>query len=120
MWLIDMEAAPPRIRGLLSRWSVEVRAGVYVGSTSAKVRDAIWTLVADALGSQSNAILVYDARNVQGFEVRTVGANRREIEDVDGLWLAKFRPQPRDDVAEDDALGDDIDEVDPAYAEAPE
>lgn len=123
MWLIDLEAAPPRLRGLLSRWAIEVRAGLYVGSTSAKVRDAIWHLVQRALGVESNAVLVYDARNVQGFEVRTAGKNRREIVDVDGLWLAQFQPLlrpgevPLPDILADD---DDIDDVDPLYLEEPD
>ena len=123
MWLIDLEAAPPRLRGLLSRWGVEVRAGVYVGSTSAKVRDAIWELVERGLGAEANAVLVYDARNVQGFEVRTSGVNRREIVDVDGLVLARFAPElragqaPLPDILADD---DDIDDVDPSYEQDPD
>lgn len=92
MWVIDIEAAPPRLRGHLSRWAVEVRAGLYVGATGARARDAIWKFVCDGLGLEANAVMVYPARNSQGFEMRTAGKNRREIEDVDGLWLAKFLP----------------------------
>lgn len=92
MWLIDLEAAPPKLRGLLSRWGVEVRAGLYVGNTSAKQRDAIWNTVLSELGMGANAVMVHDARCAQGFEARTAGPNRRLIVDVDGLWLAKFTP----------------------------
>ncbi len=92
MWVIDTEAAPPRLRGRLSRWGVEVRAGLYVGSSSAKVRDAVWSMVCDNLGDEGNAVLVYDSRNPQGFEARTAGKHRREIVDVDGLILARFLP----------------------------
>lgn len=92
MWVIDIEASPPRLRGRLSRWAVEVRAGLYVGATGVKARDAIWKLVCQNLGSEANAVLVYPARNSQGFEIRTEGKNRREIVDVEGLWLAKFLP----------------------------
>jgi CRISPR-associated protein Cas2 len=104
MWVIDTEAAPPRLRGRLSRWAVEVRAGLYVGSTSARVRDDIWALVEDHLGSEGNAVLIYDARNSQGFEVRTAGKNRRRIVDVDGLWLAQFLPTEEQRVPWDEPL----------------
>ena len=115
MWLIDLEAPLARLRGLLARWGVEVRAGLYVGSTGARVRDEIWALVCGGLGD-GNAVLVYDARNPQGFEVRTAGKNRREIADVDGLWLARFKPVAAQAVPWDES---DLLEVDPAYVENP-
>jgi CRISPR-associated protein Cas2 len=104
MWLIDIEAAPPRLRGRLSRWAIEVRAGLYVGSSSAKVRDAVWQFVCDGLGSKANAVLVYDARNPQGFEARTAGRNRRRIVDVDGMQLAQFVPNEDQRVPWDEPL----------------
>lgn len=102
MWVIDVEAAPPRLRGRLSRWAVEVRAGLYVGATGVRARDAIWQFVCDSLGTEANAVLAYPARNSQGFEIRTAGKNRREIVDVDGLWLAKFLPLEASHVPWDD------------------
>src|ERR1700737_1147505 len=111
MWVIDIEVAPPRLRGRLSRWGVEVRAGLYVGTTGAKVRDAIWKLVCDGLGTEANAVLVYDAHNPQGFEARTAGKNRRNIVDVDGLWLAKFLPNEQERVPWEEI----DDEIDPGY-----
>lgn len=92
MWLIDLEAPPPRLRGLLARWGIEVRAGLYVGSATGKARDALWDLVVAELGADANAVMVFDSRHPQGFDVRTSGKNRREIVDFDGLWLAKFTP----------------------------
>jgi CRISPR-associated protein Cas2 len=91
VWLIDLEAPPARLRGLLARWGVEARAGLYVGSTGARMRNAIWKRVCAGLEGGS-AVLVYDAPNAQGFDVQTAGPNRREIVNVDGLWLAQFRP----------------------------
>ena len=99
MWVIDLENPPPKLRGVLSRWGVEVRAGLYVGSASGKMRDAIWALVVSTSTSLTSAVMVYDARGPQGFEARTHGPNRRRIVDVDGLWLAQFSP-PVPDAAE--------------------
>ena len=104
MWVIDMEAAPPRLRGRLSRWAVEVRAGLYVGSSSAKVRDAVWSLVCDNLGADARAVLVYNSRNPQGFEARTAGRHRRRMVDVDGLILAQFLPSEEQRVPWDEPI----------------
>jgi len=41
MLVIVTENAPPRLRGRLAVWLVEVRAGVYVGTYSVKVREMI-------------------------------------------------------------------------------
>ncbi|MBP7298920.1 MAG: type I-E CRISPR-associated endoribonuclease Cas2, partial [Methanoculleus sp.] len=39
MLVIVVEAAPPRLRGRLAVWLLEVHAGVYVGDLSVKVRE---------------------------------------------------------------------------------
>ena len=94
-WVLDVEAGPPRIRGALSRWAVEVRAGLYIGCTSAKTRDAIWAVVEREVAVDARALLAFpSSRHVMGFEVRTVGPGRRLITDVDGLLLARFLPEP--------------------------
>jgi CRISPR-associated protein Cas2 len=92
-WVLDLESGPPRLRGAISRWAVEVRAGLYVGSTSAKTRDAIWALVEREVRTASRAVLVFpSSRHVMGFEARSIGRGRRVIADVDGLVLARFLP----------------------------
>ena len=47
MLVIVLENAPPRLRGRLAIWLLEIRAGVYVGNYSVKVRDHIWEHVRD-------------------------------------------------------------------------
>jgi len=42
MLVIVVENAPPRLRGRLAVWLLEIRAGVYVGTYSRKVREMIW------------------------------------------------------------------------------
>ena len=41
MMVIVVENAPPRLRGRLAVWLLEVRAGVYVGDYSRRVREMI-------------------------------------------------------------------------------
>jgi CRISPR-associated protein Cas2 len=39
MLVIVVENVPPRLRGRLAVWLLEIRAGVYVGTYSRKVRE---------------------------------------------------------------------------------
>ena len=42
MVVVVTENVPPRLRGRLAVWLLEVRAGVYVGNTSRRVREMLW------------------------------------------------------------------------------
>ena len=55
MLVIVLENAPPRLRGRLAIWLLEIRAGVYVGNYSVKVRDHIWEHVKVGLGEGNAA-----------------------------------------------------------------
>ena len=49
MMVIVVETAPPRLRGRLAVWLLEIRAGVYVGDYSRRVRAMIWAQVEAAI-----------------------------------------------------------------------
>jgi CRISPR-associated protein Cas2 len=92
MLVIVLENAPPRLRGRLGIWLLEIRAGVYVGNFSAKVRDYIWDQVEHGLGD-GNAVMAWRTNNEAGFEFVTLGANRRIPVHYDGLQLVSFLPE---------------------------
>lgn len=92
MLVIVVENAPPRLRGRLAVWLLEIRAGVYVGSYSRKVREMIWDQVNQAIGD-GNAVMAWDAPNDAGFEFETCGANRRVPIDFDGFRLVAFEKE---------------------------
>ena len=50
MLVIVVENASPRLRGRLAIWLLEIRAGVYVGNYSKKVREYIWEQVKGGRG----------------------------------------------------------------------
>ena len=89
MLVIVVENAPPRLRGRLSLWLAEVRAGVYVGVYSHKTRERIWSEVVSMIADGS-AVIAWSAPTDSGFEFAAVGTNRREPVDFDGLTLVKF------------------------------
>jgi CRISPR-associated protein Cas2 len=91
MVVIVLEDAPPRLRGRLAVWLLEVRAGVYVGDVSAKIREMIWENVLEGIEG-GNAVIAWSSNNESGFELDTVGPNRRVPIDFQGLRLVSFRP----------------------------
>ncbi len=92
MLVIVVEGAPPRLRGRLAVWLLEVRAGVYVGAYGRRVREMIWGQVT-AYIEDGNAVIAWAAPNDAGFEFDTCGANRRVPLDLDGLRLVAFGPE---------------------------
>lgn len=93
MMVIVVENAPPRLRGRLSLWFAEVRAGVYVGVYNRRTRERIWEEVKVMIGD-GNAVIAWSAPTDSGFEFEGLGPNRREAIDFDGLTLVKFEPPP--------------------------
>ena len=90
--VIVVENAPPRLRGRLAVWLLEIRAGVYVGNYSRRTRERIWGEVLGAI-NDGNAVIAWTAPNDAGFEFDTCGPNRRVPVDFDGFRLVAFRPR---------------------------
>jgi CRISPR-associated protein Cas2 len=93
MLVIVTENAPPRLRGRLAVWLLEVRAGVYVGKYSTKVREMLWSQVEEGI-EDGNAVLAWTASNESGFDILTLGENRRIPYELDGMKLVSFLPIP--------------------------
>ncbi|WP_418594431.1 type I-E CRISPR-associated endoribonuclease Cas2e [Ponticoccus sp. (in: a-proteobacteria)] len=94
MMVIVVSRAPPRLRGRLAAWLLEIRAGVYVGDYSARTREMIWDQVLGGT-EEGDAVMVWHTPNDQGFDFLTTGRNRRMPEDFEGLQLIRFLPQGR-------------------------
>ncbi|MDP3091213.1 MAG: type I-E CRISPR-associated endoribonuclease Cas2e [Nitrospira sp.] len=92
MLVIVLENAPPRLRGRLAVWLLEIRAGVYVGNYSVKVRDHIWSQVEAGIG-EGNAVMAWRTNNEAGFDFVTLGSNRRIPVVIDGAKLVSFLPE---------------------------
>ena len=91
MMVIAVNNAPPRLRGRLSVWLLEVRAGVYIGNYSRKTREMIWGQVCGDI-EDGDGVLIWSAPNESGFEFQTCGVNRRDPYDKEGMKLVKFLP----------------------------
>jgi CRISPR-associated protein Cas2 len=91
MLVIVLENAPPRLRGRLAVWLLEIRAGVYVGDYSAKVRNYLWKQVEVGI-EDGNAVMIWRTNAEAGFDFVTLGKNRRIPVDFDGTKLVSFLP----------------------------
>lgn len=89
MMVVVVSNAPPRLRGRLAAWLVELRAGVYVGDYAAPTREMIWEQVQAGI-EMGDAVMVWRAPTDQGYEFLTAGRNRRMPVDFDGLKLVSF------------------------------
>ena len=91
MVTVVTENVPPRLRGRLAVWLLEIRAGVYVGDVSQRIREMIWEQV-NFLADEGNVVMAWAANTESGFDFVTYGENRRMPVDLDGLRLVKFLP----------------------------
>lgn len=92
MLVIVVENVPPRLRGRLGLWLVEVRAGVYVGKVSRRVREMIWDNLERGV-DEGNAVMAWSSNTESGFDFLTLGANRRIPVEMDGIKLVSFLPE---------------------------
>lgn len=89
--VVVTENVPPRLRGRLAIWLLEVRAGVYIGDISRRIREMIWQQL-DAGYGEGSVVMAWASPTESGYDFQTLGRNRREPIDYDGLRLVAFRP----------------------------
>lgn len=91
MLVIVTEKAPPRLRGRLAVYMVEVRSGVYLANLSRRVREMLWETVETGI-EEGNAVMAWSTNTESGFEFITCGTNRRSPASLDGFQLVQFAP----------------------------
>jgi CRISPR-associated protein Cas2 len=87
--VIVTEAPPNRLRGWLSIWLLEVRAGVFLGNLSARLRERIW-LESQRHIDDGNLVMAWQTNSEAGFKFKTAGVNRRVPADLDGFSLVRI------------------------------
>lgn len=89
MTVLVLERVPVSLRGELTRWLLEPRTNVFVGSITAMVRDRLWARVCTSLRG-GGAMLLYRTDSEQGFTICTWGSTSRQLVDFDGLTLVRI------------------------------
>lgn len=90
MVVLILERVPPGLRGELTRWFLEPKAGVFVGRVSARVRDRLWEK-ACMQAREGGCVMIHMSNNEQGFRISSWGKTARSIEDFEGLFLVRMR-----------------------------
>lgn len=85
MIVVSLTNCPPRLRGDLTRWLMELNTGVYVGNVSARVRDELWQRICEHV-RDGRATMVFSTNNEQGMDFRVHNTTWIPT-DFDGIQL---------------------------------
>lgn len=89
MVVMILENVPASLRGELSRWFIEPKAGVFVGNVSAMVRERLWTKVCERI-KKGGCVMMNTSDTEQGYRIKSHGSTSRSIEDFEGLSLVRI------------------------------
>jgi CRISPR-associated protein Cas2 len=92
MTIVVTEAVPQRLRGRLAVWLIQIRAGVYIGDLSQRVREMVWQQC-EYFQEEGNVVMAWATNTESGFDFQTLGENRRIPVEIDGLKLVSFLPE---------------------------
>lgn len=90
MIVVSMTNCPPKLRGDLTKWLMEINTGVYVGQVSARVREALWKRICENIGC-GQATMVFSTNNEQHLDFYVHNSSWIPV-DLDGIKLMK-RPE---------------------------
>lgn len=85
MIVVSLTNCPPRLRGDLTKWLLELNTGVYVGNVSARVRDELWQRICEHV-RDGRATMVFSTNNEQGMDFRVHNTTWIPT-DFDGIQL---------------------------------
>lgn len=85
MTVVVLSNCPPRLRGDLTKWMIEVNTNVYVGQFSARVRNELWNRICENVKS-GQATMVFSVNGEQKMDFR-VHNTVLEPTDFDGIKL---------------------------------
>ncbi len=86
MIVFILENASQSLRGEMSRWLIEPKAGVFIGRINAMVREKLWEKCKKSAGKGS-VVMIWSDSSEQGFSMRAHGIRNRESVDKDGITL---------------------------------
>ena len=92
MVVYSLTNAPQRTRGLLSRYCLEVRPGLFVGRLDKRMRLKLWGVILDDAGERTTAVMAWSRPTAQGYAFRSHGPAARRPVRYDGLWLVEEKP----------------------------
>lgn len=96
MIFVVTENAPPKLRGRLTLWLTEIRAGTYVGAYGRRQRERLWADITALIGRGSAVMAWSTSATEGGFDFLVVGDDRRVPVTVDGFTLVRFEHREKE------------------------
>lgn len=102
MTVVVTRNVPDRYRGFLASCMLELSPGVYTSPhMSHAVRERVWTVCCDwaeELPNEGGVLMTWrDKQEPSGQAVRVLGWPRKEIVELDGMWLERSDLPPSAD-----------------------
>lgn len=91
MTVLILEKVPTGLRGELTRWLLEVKAGVFVGNVSTLVREKLWDKVCSKCNG-GTCLMIHNSQGEQGYHIDFWGAANRIVTEWEGLQLMTKHP----------------------------
>ena len=88
MVVFSIDNAPDNMRGMITRWLLEIKPGVFVGNVSTRVRVYIWEKII-CKDLNVSAIMIYSYPTEQGFIFDMYGMTERHLNEYDGVQLVE-------------------------------
>ena len=85
--VIVLGNCPPKLRGDMTKWMMEINTGVYVGNLNARVREELWQRICDHI-KHGQATMVFRAAGEQHMDFRVHNTTWEPI-DYDGIKLMR-------------------------------
>lgn len=82
-----MTNCPPKLRGDLSKWLMEINTGVYVGHLNTRVREALWKRICENI-RDGQATMVFTTNNEQHMDFYVHNTSWQPV-DFNGIKLIK-------------------------------
>ena len=86
MTVLILERVTPSLRGEVTRWLLEPKAGVFVGNVSARVREQLWAKVCQG-AKEGACMLIWTSDSEQGYRIDFWNDTSRRVYDWEGLQL---------------------------------
>lgn len=95
MVVITLSNCPPKLRGDLTKWLIEIDTGVFVGNLNARVRDAVWNRICENI-KNGRASMAFSTNGEQKLDFRIHNTEWEPV-DFDGVKLVRRNTQSIDD-----------------------
>ena len=87
MIVITLTDCPPKVRGDLSKWLIEISTGVYVGNVNARVREELWKRICEHV-KEGRATMVFSSTGEQKLDFAVHNTTWIPV-DFDGIKLVR-------------------------------